>query len=105
MFREMGEKKGRSALLWRDIAEALGVGTITSGKEACNILADLIDPDIDVEDMRVRQLENRVSSIEETLESARKDETDRFKSDINGMRLKSAIAHVAFNQDCKAWQA
>ena len=44
-LREMGEKLGRSTLLWYHIAKSLGVRTATDGKTACGMLADLIDPD------------------------------------------------------------
>lgn len=44
-LREMGEELGSSVLLWYHIAKALGVRTATDGKTACDMLADLIDPD------------------------------------------------------------
>ena len=44
-LREMGEELGSSVLLWYHIAKILGVRTATDGKTACDMLADLIDPD------------------------------------------------------------
>ena len=44
-LRAMGEELGSSALLWYHIAKILGVRTATDGETACDMLADLIDPD------------------------------------------------------------
>ena len=43
-LRETGEELGSAALLWYHIAKILGVRTATDGKTACDMLADLIDP-------------------------------------------------------------
>ena len=43
-LRETGEELGSSALLWYYIAKILGVRTATDGKTACDMLADLIEP-------------------------------------------------------------
>ena len=45
-LRGMGEELGSSVLLWYHIAKILGVRTATDGKTACDMLADLIDPDV-----------------------------------------------------------
>lgn len=44
-LRETGEELWSSALLWYHIAKILGVRDATDGKTACDMLADLIDPD------------------------------------------------------------
>lgn len=44
-LRETGEELGSAALLWYHIAKALGVRTATDGKTACDMLADLIEPE------------------------------------------------------------
>ena len=46
-LRETGEELGSSALLWYHIAKILGVRTATDGRTACNMLADLIEPNQD----------------------------------------------------------
>ena len=46
-LRETGEELGSSALLWYHIAKILGVRTATDGRTACDMLADLIEPNQD----------------------------------------------------------
>lgn len=44
-LRDTGNKLGQGALLWFHVAKVLGVRTSIGGKAACDMLADLIEPE------------------------------------------------------------